>query len=406
MKCIFQVLGRLDGYDEIRFQINGNEYEECLAAYALKRYFEDRGEKAEITFLVPESLIEREEQLDSIKNADVKVIPAIGEYIRENRRVKYVSTIDSVVTSIFLHFLDKKPDEIFVDVSTGHNVYPISMLEAARRYVTYRRLEKIVQGKTPTRLYTVFIPPISKGVRDVRVEIQRAEVKAFFSLPNANPDRVLIGNNGISEINRRFARVKGLLRRLLRELKIAFNSLRLNVPLSFYTEEILDMSLDVDIVEEGLKEFVIEALKPIKHGDIVERFKIDGVNVANLFYSIALYRSIKEFKDGLSEPEVNEIYERFSDAYDKLGLDANKNFLRRDIENIKMDSKRLADNEEVVYAKLRVGNVHGSSDVKRNFFAHSGFLMESTIIKKRGGKIFIKWDKSRINEIKSWLEKP
>ena len=81
----------------------------------------------------------------------------------------------------------------------------------------------------------------------------------------------------------------------------------------------------------------------------------------------------------------------------------NEHFLVRDIEEIK--SLKIEEGMEDILAKLKFGEIRGSKDKERNFFAHSGFLYEYTILKAKNGKIFVRWVENARREIKKWLSK-
>jgi len=85
--------------------------------------------------------------------------------------------------------LKKRPEKLYVDVSTGLNIYVIPLIEAAKRYLTYRKLERILQEDCRVEVEILFTPPID-GAERYHVEIQHVDVKAFFALPNANIDRL------------------------------------------------------------------------------------------------------------------------------------------------------------------------------------------------------------------------
>ena len=218
------------------------------------------------------------------------------------------------------------------------------------------------------------------------------------------------------------------------ELKIALNAIRLNTPLVFY--QILSMDLPVDEIESEVMEFVEELLRPMRKEKEILRLGVDGVNVSNVFYSIALYRSIQEFAKTLSEAEINEIFEKFRSIYriKSLGIGVNEYFLERDVDDIKktvktaLDEGRIYEGGEELYGKLKHGEVskivqlfnklwrlrklkHGdevkkSANPKRNFFAHSGFLQEITLVRVRGGKIFVRWMDGEIKTAKGWIKEP
>ncbi len=281
------------------------------------------------------------------------------------------------------------------------------MLEAAKRYLTYRKLGRILQGDCSTKVFAVFPPPVLNA-HSYLVEIQPVDAKAFFSLPNANIDRIVRDSKGfgekIGEIGRKYSGIKEKFREMFRELRIGLNAIKLNVPLAFY--EILEMKILVEKVEKEIIEYVEEFLKPVRSGDTIERLAIDGVNVANILYSIALYESIRDFKDTLDKPEVKEILKIFSKTYENLGISVNEYFLERDVGEIITNAEKIKEGESEILEILKYGCLRRSGNEPRNFFAHSGFLEEYTIIEKRKGKIYVRWDEKKRKDFKNWLFNP
>jgi len=408
---IFQVAGRPESYEEKEFVLNGETYRTCLCSDALRKHLEKEGKLVKLTIFVPESLLIdytmgkfiEELKGKGIDDFDTAVIPSIGKYGRR----EYKGSVETITTAIFMQFLKNRPSEFYIDVSTGFNIYPVILLDAAKRYLTYRKLEGLLQVRDNVKAYTLFTPPVMRNVDRYRAEIQELDAKAFFSLPNANIDKIASGKQKerLGELNKSGTEIKRKFRKMYEELKVAYNAIRLNVPLAFY--ELLDFYEPVK--EEDITKFVEKFLNPVEAGDIVERFNVDGVNVANIFYATALYRSIKEFAGSLSEPDVDEIWEKFSSLYrvKNLGIGVNEYFLQRDLEEIREYGEKLREGEEEILGRLKYGETFTESAVrKRNFFAHSGFLYEWTILRKYGGKTLLYWVGEGKNEIINWLLDP
>lgn len=416
---IAQCLGNLSSYDEKEFVIKGKAYRSLFCSDALRKHLAEEGENVRLVLFVPESLIvgvsldEIKEKLErKLDDFELVAIPSVGEYVVNGSRLRFVSSVENISTSVFLHFVKMRPEKLFVDISTGFNIYPVSMLEAAKRYLTYRKLEGILQGKDPVKVYAVFPPPVLKDVQTYRVEIQPVEAKAFFALPSANADRIVSNTrqlrgelvNRLRDIGINYSELKKKFRAVFRELKIGLNAIRLNVPLAFY--EILEMGEEPEKIESEVVRFVEEFLSAVRSDNVIESFPVDGVNVANLFYSIALYRSIRDFKESLDEPEVRRILEVFSEVYKNLGIHVNEYFLQRDVEEILDRAEKLDDGESCFLGLLKYDSLRRSGNEKRNFFAHSGFLEEYTIVEKRDSSIYVRWDENKKKDFKKWLLSP
>lgn len=245
MTTIYQVIGKPESYREKEFVIEGEGYRTSLCSDALRKHLEEKGEDVELLVFVPESMLFNEDmesfckKLDDLGVTDFEAIPvpSVGRYRYDGREAEFRGSVEVITTAIFIHFLKAKPEELVVDLSTGFNIYPVSLLEAAKRYLTYRKLERILVGEDSLSVMAMFTPPISPGVERYSVEIQPVDVKAFFSLPKANVDKIVLKcpenlRGELARINREYAEVKSEFRGIYEELTLAYNALKLNVPLA------------------------------------------------------------------------------------------------------------------------------------------------------------------------------
>ncbi len=412
---ILQVLGSLK-YREVEYLIEGKQYRRLLSSFALKDYVEECGGRAEIHLLAPESLVEvagdplellnnQEEFRRTISDrigekAEVHFIPSVGEY----SGMIFCGSAENVIVAIFKELVKGGFDIVFGDVSTGQNIYTISMVEALRRYIVYRKLERIIKKDEGLKFKLVFIPPVTMDTERVALEFYELDAKAFFSLPKAEAYRIC--RSDVKEFNEKYRELLRRLNMCLSVLRAAFNAISMNTPLAFYHPEVLDFNLDVENIEADLLKLLDDVLKPeiIQSGKtIIRRRILDSSNVANIFYSLGLLKSIKEFASTLSEPELDAILKSFSDVYSKLGLESNIQFLRKDVSDIK---NSVPDGFSGLYIECLGAGGHGSENVKRNFFAHSGFLREATIVERCGNRITARWERRYLNEIKKWIENP
>jgi len=157
--------------------IDGNEYRENLSAVAIYEWLKDHGRDAKIILLAPDSLITRVEDdgdnaVDLLKDrekfkegilelldeteADVLMIPSVGVYSGKFV-ARFEGSVDNTIAFIFTELVKRGYDEIYADVSTGHNIYATSMLEALRKFATYRKLRVILQGKQEVSLKIAYV---------------------------------------------------------------------------------------------------------------------------------------------------------------------------------------------------------------------------------------------------------
>uniref|UniRef100_A0A7C3YES6 CRISPR system endoribonuclease Csx1-like HEPN domain-containing protein n=1 Tax=Geoglobus ahangari TaxID=113653 RepID=A0A7C3YES6_9EURY len=396
---ILAVFGKAGEYKEVKFEINGSVFCTYFVTEALRRYF---GDGAEVLIFAPSSLLNLyggmrgfESKLKELGHEGFRIfeIPSLGDWAK----------FSDVVVAIFLKLVEERPGNVIVNITTGLNIYTFALVDAVRRYVTYRQLERILQGGEFEAKVSSHPPPSTSEI--LKVELYDLPVMTFFSVPETDLDKLYEGNGKrAGEIGKRYADLKKKFRELLRELRIAFNSIRYNTPLAFY--ELLRFDLDTEETERGILAYCNEYLK--------NKINLDLRRVTNAFYAIAMMRSFKEFMNSLKEPSTEELKERFLELYknSRLGLGVNGYFLHNDIERIEsLISKHTFDGKRTILELEHKSSEFKSSkgfskDMKRNFFAHSGFLKEWTEVELKNGKVILGWKKEWLNEIENWILKP
>ncbi len=340
------------------------------------------------------------------------MIPSVGVY-SGNFVARFEGSVDNTIAFIFTELVKRGYDEIYADISTGQNIYATSMLEALRKYATYRKLRTILQGRREVSLKIAYVSPVFVEGQEVDVEIHDFDVKAFFSLPTPNPKSICLDREKRREIQRRYGEFFNELSRDLKTLKMAFNAIKHNVPLAFYHPEILNLEIDVGEKEEILLKLVgeLEDLRKIKvegNSLIVERAILSSDNLTNTFFAIAMLSSIIDFwREKIDEPELKSILKTFRELYENLGLEVNSRFLERDLREIEELTKNFEG--EALLLDLYASEKK-SKYQKRNFFAHSGFLREITRVRKERDKITLRYDFEEMKRysisIESWLQNP
>jgi len=137
----------------------------------------------------------------------------------------------------------------------------------------------------------------------------------------------------------------------------------------------------------------------------------------------AFHKALREFKEKLKKETFTDvILKEFEPLYKKVDLGLNSRFLERDIKEIKELLIHLGEKEEVNIKELKKRklekivtqyqkngenvNIKKEGDIKRNFFAHSGFEETITLLKKQNGKGYLYYDPKEKGKIMKWLENP
>jgi len=399
---ILSVFGRVESYRETKFEIDGSVFCTRFVTEALRRF---AGSGAEVLIFAPSNLLDSyggiegfEKKVKELKHEGFRTfeIPSLGGWAK----------FSDVIVAIFLKLVEERPENVIVNISTGLNIYAFALVDAVRRYVTYRQLERILQGGKFDAKIASHPPPDTSEI--LKVELYDLPVMSFFSLPETDLDKLYMDNGErAGKIGKRHANVKKKFRKISRELKMAFNSVRYNTPLAFY--ELLKFDTDIDETERGILAYCNDYLR--------SEISMDLRNVTNAFYAIAMMRSFRQFAKSLKVPSTEEMKQRFLELYKNsgLGLGVNGYFLQNDIERIEslaagcfFEGKRTILELENLNSKFEgIKSSKGlSRDPKRNFFAHSGFLKEWTEVELRDGKVLLSWKKEWLNEIADWILSP
>ena len=279
-------------------------------------------------------------------------------------------------------------------------------------------------------------------------------MRVFFSYPFRREGGILsfilkdpkllqkeLGNQ-IGELN---AEMKRIIESV--NLYLAFNAIRYNIPLAFlHHEEVLkfDERKEEDIKKalQELKRLIDKLMnRRIEREDNNIRITyrpLDHRKILSIYLTQALGTSIFRFWKEEFKPlivydtdgkwvDIRKLLKLFREVYARLNFNLNSRFLERDVVEIcsfknnpklKEGPKRLTE-----LLKNKRENQRGKgknnekrrealivfSDIKRNFFAHSGFLREITLVKKINDTMLVKWEPAKnitFNTIKEWLKRP
>jgi len=457
---IYQILGNLEGYSSVSYEIEDDNFTDSfiksglkLSSEALYSYYKERkGYEAKIIYVCPNSLYKgpdipkcltdpallaesfRDKISDISNYKDFEILPinAIGNYTIGQERFSFKNTPGNVAVQIFLDIMKKineneEKTTVVTDMSTGYNIYVTSMLEALRAIIVYDKLRNGITEKKINAFYAISEPvtKLSEELRyTIRIFINEYDVKAFFALPikpqnletlckieyyvETNPEEK---KRICYETRDKKTKLKDLLENLIK----AFHSIKYNVPLAFYSG-LINLDQEVEVLEKELIYLFLEKTKPVLNEKTVVVNNLKWKDVFNLFYSLALFKWISgemeelAVKDGVS---ITEIKERFTKIYSKLDLSLNKRFLERDLNEIN-NKKNMITQQWICLKDLyqegileeKKEEALSTSDIKRNFFAHSGFERTMVEVRKQNEELELRYIKDKLPNICKWLSNP
>jgi len=441
MIVIYQI-GRLDTNitNKIKFKLEDITYGEFLSSFALKKYIKNaslvliypislpfnknlcqeksklpRDFKKEIETIIknPKRYFETPEEFfkkhPHTEEADSFIlIHSIGDY--ENQ--KFEGNFYDIVFKIFLdmvkRYLEKPFKALFVDVSSGHNIYISALLEATKHFSVFSQLSNWYEKEKIPEVYLAFSEPIiGSSAQEYTIYWEPTKFIAFFSSPVKYND---ISNYQLArDIARENRELKRKIQDFLENFSITFSSIKNNIPLSLYHFP--------HHKSEEIKNFIFEIISLIQkllRTNWKVSSNISYKNFLNLLLSLSLYMGITEVLDKENIQEYNqenglslsEIKRKFTFKKNNLfryfNLSNNFQYVGTEINNIEGKLKENESQEWQLLYKFISGR--NRSLHKRNFFAHCGFEENITQIRKgKNDRIFIRWVKNKRRQIRKML---
>jgi len=458
VKRIIYQIGRFESsIDElVNFEIDGETYSQELSSFALKEHF---GEHVKVILVYPVSILLHKGAIEGIKDKEhlrsfyekiegiatkpeekekyIKnpweymrehphskkadgfiVIPSIGEFLGE----KFSSPLGNIVLRILIDMIERYKNEpfneMYLDISSGHNIYTYALVEAGRLFLTLMKLEDFLNQKNIKVFIAITEPILGKPSPDKRYKIFKdfqLDVKGFFYFPEKPQEN---SENAFSKYaNKLSETIKGkedreLKRKIMNMLYKAYlfySALRNNLPLVvYYLCTIEEYRYTEDDVKNLLEE-IVNLLKQRLDGSLKESPDLNFDDLRKLFMMLGLAVGIirvlekhgicKEIKEGV-EVYLKDIRRLFvedkSSIYGYFGLKTNIPYLQQEIQNNFLNEKRenLITNEWKLlkYILEEKPNEKDTQIHPRNVLAHCGFERNITEVRKTDdGDILIKY---------------
>lgn len=452
-KVIYQI-GRLDRSvnNKVKFLVDGEEIETYLSSLAYKEYLEKNGEsvKAKILFpvslLINTDLVRAENIPDSLKelamnisqgkdisnllnnyselrkiysfhphvNNDIvefEIMHSIGQY----EGIVFDINFQSIVLEIFLDmmktYLSSKFEELYIDISSGQNIYVAALLEACRYFVTFCKLSTFepedlkafviysdpIVGNTVGKTYTIHSP-------------YKMEVKAFFSWPKESNERFnsdfvsrLIKSLNIDTDSKR--ELRDIFSGVLERGYLLFSAINNIVPLAAYSYE-YDSQEKINETLHRFTDLLLNVLKK-SYGPQCNEINFDAA--WKFYVMLGIYKKLAVLMDKYQikktdEVNILDLERKFNDIYENLKLAQHKEILLGEIKkNFKNKWDKFSENFNCLNFENDKKNVNNFDD--RNFFAHCGFEMNITLVRKKDNQVYVKYKPDALNQIKDTLLK-
>jgi len=476
VKRIIYQIGRFESsIDElVNFEIDGKIYSRELSSFALKEHF---GEHVKVILVYPVSILLHKGAIEGIKDKehlrsfyekiegiatkpeekekyiknpweylrehphskkadDFIVIPSIGEFLGE----KFSSPLGNIVLRILIDMIERyknEPfDEMYLDISSGHNIYTYALVEAGRLFLTLMKLEDFLNEKN-IKVFIAISEPITAGSgQDKKYKIFKdfqLDAKGFFYFPE-KPQRN--NEHAFSEYATRVVEtikgeedgeLKGKINDMLYRAYLFYSAIKNNLPLVVYylctLEEYRYTENDVKnlreeivgLLKQKLDQNLKESPTDLNFEDLRKFFMILGlaIGIIRVLEKSGLCNGNKE---GVRLSYIRELFvEDKSSIYGYFGLKTNIPYLQQEIRNnfTEREEKNLITNEwKLLKYILDKPNERDTSINPRNVLAHCGFERNITEVRKTDdGDILIRYtnyhkeNKKEYNSLEEILKK-
>jgi CRISPR-associated protein Csx1 len=457
VKRIIYQIGRFDSSIDVKvnFEIDNKPCSGELSSLALKEHF---GEHAKVILVYPVSILLNEKALGAIRSKEslrsfyekieglaskpeerekyIKnpweylrehphskkadgfiVIPSIGEFLGE----RFSSPLGNIVLRILIDMIERyknEPfDEMYLDISSGYNIYNYALAEAGRLFLTLMKLEDFLKEKDIKVFIAISEPIFGKPSSDKGYKIFKdfqLDAKGFFYFPEKPQEN---NENAFSTYTKEVSKtIKGeedrKLKRKINDMLyrayLFYSALRNNLPLVVYylctleeyryTENDVKNLLEeiVGLLKQKLDQNLKESPTDLNFEDLRKFFMILGlaIGIIRVLEKPGLCNGNKE---GVRLSYIRQLFvEDKSSIYGYFGLKTNIPYLQQEIQNnfTEKDEKNLITNEWKLlkYILEEKPNEKDTQIHPRNVLAHCGFERNITEVRKTDdGDILIKY---------------
>lgn len=450
MNLIYQI-GRFDkGFNKfLKFKIKEKIYEKPLSSLALKEYLNSQKD-TKLVLIYPVSLLlnpivkdlevsssfkekllklleNSEEKENYLKNPseyfelhphskiadDFLIIHSIGKY----EGIEFSATFDDLVLEILSdmisRYLDKPFTELYLDISSGHNIYVSALIEAGRLFLTFYKLQNFLPQENQLKVYIIFSDPILPPYERI-FKIHDGfplDVKVFFAYPE-RPEQFAFESAFSSFIKRlkiEDSSIKKQLNNLFSKGYFFYSAIKNNTPLVLYTWE---YHQEEEII--GAIKYLVNFINSKFFQSYQKTPDINFDSFRKAFLMLAIYHGIVKVLKSYdikkkSEVSISELNKKFRDEentiYKYFNLLQNRTYFGHEISNNfeKADIKEKFQSDWKPLQEFVSGE---SKDIQpRNFFAHCGFERNCVEVRKEGKEILLRYKNEILKKIENFILK-
>lgn len=354
------------------------------------------------------------------------IVHSLGEYLGISLDASYDDIVLEILFDMIERYLKDDLEELYLDISSGHNIYISAILEAARHFAVFSHLVNWIDDTKSPKIYITFSDPIiGSSAKSFEIHIQQQRFTAFFSSPikrkeaadhnfsflrniYPDPDNGAKGSEA-AKIKQQVREKRKRLREKIEMFCLLFSAIKNNVPLYLYYQHYHS----VDEIKEEIFKLIDHAKTQLcsnyqKSPSLNKRSYIDAI--LSLGFYIGIVNVLEKYNITMFCQDTGidlELLKRnFFEIYSTFRVPTNYVMLSNEISNTQRVLEQIDDIDSWTgLYKIIDSEKPKSEPIDRNYFAHSGFERNITEIRTEGSKIFIRYaNDTNFNVINCWLK--
>ncbi|WPX08752.1 CRISPR-associated CARF protein Csx1 [Anaerocellum danielii] len=387
----------------------------------LKEYVEDEALKEELKSICENPAEYLKSPFDIINRLELEkqrdealVIHSLGTYLNN---IELDGSYDDIVLEILFDmiekYMDEGVDEIYLDISSGHNIYISAMIEASRHFAVLTRLMHWIHEEKRPKIYLTFSDPIiGSTAKSFEIHIQPQSYTAFFSSPISKkeacdhnfsflrniyqePQNDQKGNNKVLQ-KQQIRQKRKSLKEKIEMFTILFSAIKNNAPLYLYYHPYHS----IDEIKNELKNLIGHAKEQLLK-DFKTSPKLDKKAYLDAILSLCFYMGIVEVLERYNITmfcqetgfDLESLGRTFAEIYTIFGVPMNWTMLGNEISNDTEKIQELGEIQQWTRLRKIIDPTKPIADEpdKRNFFAHSGLEGNVTEVRYDGQKVYVRY---------------
>ncbi len=338
------------------------------------------------------------------------VLHSLGNYLEIDLKTTLHDVVLNIWAFLIKEYLCHQINEIYIDISSGLNFYITALMEALRYFLVWAKLYNIGNNNIVKGYISYTDPILGRSEQTINIYTYEVIYKAFFTSPFGYQDLNVLAKNVIEKGLDFDRKTKANVKQHLESFLTIFSCFENAAPLFLYMNDFQN----TNDIEDTIKIITNAILSQYKN-NWYSSPGFDFNNFSKVLNALAFFNGLKKIMENIYKNNQGyatlDCLEKFCEVLRKLKLQPQANILHSELYNnfkhSDFDKKYTEQNtlndwiylcKLLQYEQTCIQNLN-----ERNFFAHAGFERTVTMVKKENEDILIKYDESKLQEIKQIL---